>query len=68
MTYINGLTFKTTKVITKDDILTMCKLLNEEDIYLDLCEMLLKCMQCFMIVLHLTNLCRGIYLRLPAKE
>ena len=38
MTYTNGLTFKTTKVITKDDILTMCKLLNEEDIYLDLCE------------------------------
>ena len=38
MTYTNGLTLKTERIITKDDIITMCKLLNSKDEYSNLCE------------------------------
>lgn len=37
-TYAVGLTLKTERIITKDDIITMCKLLNGKDEYSDLCE------------------------------
>jgi hypothetical protein len=37
-TYTIGLTFKTGRIITKDDIITMCKLLNSKDQYSNLCE------------------------------
>lgn len=33
-----GLTLKTKRIITKDDIITMCKLLNNKDEYHNLCE------------------------------
>ena len=33
-----GLTLKTKRIITKDDIITMCKLLNSKDEYSNLCE------------------------------
>ena len=38
MTYTQGLTFKTERVITKHDIVAMCEMLNKEEMYLDLCE------------------------------
>jgi hypothetical protein len=38
MTYTQGLTFKTERVITKHDIVIMCEMLNKEEMYLDLCE------------------------------
>jgi hypothetical protein len=38
MTYTTGLTLNTERIITKDDIITMCKLLNSKDEYSDLCE------------------------------
>ena len=37
-TYTSGLTLKTERIITKDDIITMCKLLNSKDAYSNLCE------------------------------
>jgi hypothetical protein len=37
-TYTIGLTLKTERIITKDDIITMCKLLNSKDEYSNLCE------------------------------
>lgn len=37
-TYTYGLTLKTERIITKDDIITMCKLLNSKDKYSNLCE------------------------------
>ena len=37
-THTHGLTLKTERIITKDDIITMCKLLNSNDQYLNLCE------------------------------
>jgi len=37
-TYTTGLTLKTERSITKDDIITMCKLLNSKDQYSNLCE------------------------------
>ena len=37
-TYTTGLTLKTQRIITKDDIMTMCKLLNNKDDYSNLCE------------------------------
>ena len=37
-TYTRGLTLKTERIITKDDIITMCKLLNNNDEYSNLCE------------------------------
>lgn len=37
-TYCCGLTLKTENEITKDDIITMCKLLNSKEEYSDLCE------------------------------
>ena len=37
-TYVSGPTFKTERIITKDDIITMCKLLNSKDQYSNLCE------------------------------
>ena len=37
-TYTCGLTLKTERIITKDDIITMCKLLNSKDAYSNLCE------------------------------
>lgn len=33
-----GLTLKTERIITKDDIITMCKLLNSKEQYYNLCE------------------------------
>ena len=33
-TYCDGLKFKTEKIITKNDIITMCNLLNSRDEYL----------------------------------
>ena len=36
-TYTRGLTLKTTKIITKSDIITLCNILNECDEYKDLC-------------------------------
>jgi hypothetical protein len=33
-----GLTLKTERIITKDDIITMCKLLDSKDEYSNLCE------------------------------
>ena len=38
MTTAIGLTLKTERIITKDDIITMCKLLNSKDKYSELCE------------------------------
>ncbi len=38
MTYGQGFTIKTEKIITKDDIITLCKLLNSKDEYKNLCE------------------------------
>ena len=38
ITYTCGLTLKTERIITKDDIITMCKLLNSKDEYSNLCE------------------------------
>ena len=37
-TYTNGLTLKTERTITKDDIITMCNLLNSNNEYSNLCE------------------------------
>ena len=37
-TYTNGLTLKTLKIITKNDIIIMCNLLNNRDEYKNLCE------------------------------
>jgi hypothetical protein len=37
-TYTNGLTLKTDRVITKNDIITMCNLLNNHNEYSNLCE------------------------------
>lgn len=37
-TYTIGLTLKTERIITKDDIITMCQLLNSKDEYSNLCE------------------------------
>ena len=37
-TYTNGLELKTERIITKDDIITMCQLLNSRDEYSNLCE------------------------------
>ena len=37
-TYARGITLKTERIITKDDIITMCKLLNSKYEYYDLCE------------------------------
>lgn len=36
-TYTQGLTLKTTKIITKNDIIDMCDLLNNREEYSDLC-------------------------------
>ena len=33
-----GLTLKTERIITKDDIITLCKILNSKDQYSNLCE------------------------------
>jgi hypothetical protein len=38
ITYTSGLTLKTERIITKNDIITMCQLLNSNDEYTDLCE------------------------------
>lgn len=38
MTYTRGFTIKTNNNITKDDIITMCKLLNSKNEYSNLCE------------------------------
>ena len=37
-TYTIGLTLKTERIITKDDIITMCNLLNSKEEYYNLCE------------------------------
>lgn len=37
-TYTDGLTFKTEKVITKNDIINLCKLLNNREEYINICE------------------------------
>ena len=37
-TYTTGLHLKTEKIITKDDIITMCNLLNNNNEYSNLCE------------------------------
>lgn len=37
-TYAVGLTLKTKQIITKNDIITMCELLNSKDEYFNLCE------------------------------
>ena len=37
-TYTTGLTLKTTRVIAKSDIITMCKSLNNKEEYSNLCE------------------------------
>jgi len=37
-TYTTGLTLKTERTITKDDIITLCKLLNQREEYSELCE------------------------------
>jgi hypothetical protein len=37
-TYTNGLTLKTERIITKNDIITMCNLLNSNNEYSNLCE------------------------------
>ena len=37
-TYTNGLTLKTLKIITKNDIINMCNLLNNRNEYNNLCE------------------------------
>ena len=37
-TYATGIRLKTEKIITKNDIITMCKLLNSKDEYYKLCE------------------------------
>lgn len=37
-TYTSGFTLKTEKIITKNDIITMCNLLNNKDEYLNLCK------------------------------
>ncbi len=36
-TYTKGLSFKTTKEITKNDIVKLCNLLNNRDEYKDIC-------------------------------
>lgn len=36
-TYTNGLVLKTTQPVTKNDIITLCNLLNERDEYKDMC-------------------------------
>lgn len=36
-TYTNGLVLKTTQPVTKNDIITLCNLLNERDEYKDVC-------------------------------
>lgn len=38
ITYTQGLTLKAEKNITKNDIITMCKLLNGKNEYFNLCE------------------------------
>lgn len=38
ITYTRGLTLKTQRIITKNDIIIMCNLLNSENAYLNLCE------------------------------
>ena len=38
ITYVHGLTFKTKRIITKNDIITMCNLLNSRDEYSNLCK------------------------------
>ena len=38
ITYTSGLTLKTEKIITKNDIITMCKLLDTKEEYSNLCE------------------------------
>ena len=37
MTYTNGLSFLTKKEITKNDIITLCNLLNNHNLYKDVC-------------------------------
>jgi hypothetical protein len=37
-TYTSGLTLKTKNIITKNDIISLCKLLNSKDEYSNLCE------------------------------
>lgn len=37
-TYTSGLTLKTERIITKNDIITMCNLLNSNNEYSNLCE------------------------------
>jgi hypothetical protein len=37
-TYTRGFRLKTEQKITKNDIITMCKLLNERDEYINICE------------------------------
>ena len=38
ITYTKGLTLKTQNVITKNDIINMCELLNNNDKYINLCK------------------------------
>ena len=37
-TYTRGYTLQTERIVTKDDIMTMCELLNSKEEYSDLCE------------------------------
>ena len=37
MTYTSGLSFKTTREITKNDIVTLCNLLNNHELFKDVC-------------------------------
>ena len=37
-TYTSGLRLKTKRIITKNDIITMCNLLNSNNVYSNLCE------------------------------
>ena len=37
-TYTNGITFKTNRIITKNDIISICKSLNSRDEYKNICE------------------------------
>ena len=37
-TYTSGLTLKTKQKITKNDVITLCNLLNNKDEYSNLCE------------------------------
>jgi len=39
-TYTNGFTLKTLKIITKNDIINMCNLLNNRDEYINICKFL----------------------------